>query len=84
MVTVQYLHSHAQNPLKIAYSNEIFACWPMFSYGQRSKCADLLNSYTQCTLGVFHVLDFVSTLQGSGGQCPFSGDDASECASPST
>ncbi len=33
------------NPLKIAYGNGIFACWPMFSYGQRSKCADLLNSY---------------------------------------
>ena len=24
-VTVQYLHSHAQNPLKIAYGNGIFA-----------------------------------------------------------
>ena len=37
--------SRAKNPLKIAYGNGIFACWPMFSYGQRSKCADLLNSY---------------------------------------
>ncbi|MEQ2564038.1 hypothetical protein WMO41_12835, partial [Ventrimonas sp. CLA-AP-H27] len=25
--------------------NGIFACKPMFSYGQRSECADLLNSY---------------------------------------
>ncbi|MBS5464134.1 hypothetical protein, partial [Clostridium sp.] len=39
-----------KNPLKIAYGNGIFACWPMFSYGQRSKCADLLNSYQQ-----FHI-----------------------------
>ena len=28
------------------YGNGIFACWPMFSYGQRSRCADLLNSYS--------------------------------------
>ena len=44
-VTVQYLHSHEQKSMKIAYGNGIFACQPMFSYGQRSKCADLLNSY---------------------------------------
>ena len=34
-----------KNPLKIAFGNGIFACKPMFSYGQRSECADLLNSY---------------------------------------
>jgi hypothetical protein len=32
--------------LKIAFGNGIFACKPMFSYGQRSECADLLNSYS--------------------------------------
>ena len=31
--------------MKIAFGNRIFACKPMFSYGQRSECADLLNSY---------------------------------------
>ncbi len=45
IVTVQYPHSYGQNPLKIAFGNGIFACKPMFSYGQRSECADLLNSY---------------------------------------
>ena len=44
-VTVQYLHSHEQKSMKIACGNGIFAYPPMFSYGQRSKCADLLNSY---------------------------------------
>ena len=44
-VTVQYLHSHEQKSMKIACGNGIFACHPVFSYGQRSKCADLLNSY---------------------------------------
>ena len=44
-VTVQYLHSHAQKSIKNCLRQWDFACWPMFSYGQRSKCADLLNSY---------------------------------------
>ncbi len=35
----------SKNPLKIAFGNRIFACKPMFSYGPRSECADLLNSY---------------------------------------
>ena len=48
-VTVQYLHSHEQKSMKIACGNGIFACHPMFSYGQRSKCADLLNSYDYFT-----------------------------------
>ncbi len=45
LVTVQYPHITGKNPLKIAFGNGIFACKPMFSYGQRSECADLLNSY---------------------------------------
>ena len=31
--------------MKIAFGNGIFASRRMFSYGQRSKCADLLDSY---------------------------------------
>ena len=46
-VTVQYLHSYMRkNPFQISYADGIFAFLPKFSYGQRSKCADLLNSYT--------------------------------------
>ena len=51
-VTVQYLHSHEQKSMKIACGNGIFACHPMFSYGQRSKCAALLNSYLFVTIFV--------------------------------
>ncbi len=43
-VTIQYLHSYVQNPFQISFADGIFAFQPMFSYGQRSKCADLLNS----------------------------------------
>ncbi|MBS5373833.1 hypothetical protein KHY84_11665, partial [butyrate-producing bacterium] len=32
-------------PFQISFADGIFALQPMFSYGQRSKCADLLNSY---------------------------------------
>ena len=35
----------AKSPFQIGCSDGIFAFRPMFSYGQRSKCADLLNSY---------------------------------------
>ena len=35
-----------KNPFKIDFVDGIFACRLRFSYGQRSKCADLLNSYT--------------------------------------
>ena len=34
-----------KNPFQISFADGIFAFQPMFSYGQRSKCADLLNSY---------------------------------------
>lgn len=64
-VTVQYLHTYRnlprsfpsdawqvtrKNPFQIGCADGIFAFKPMFSYGQRSKCADLLNSYQQ-----FHI-----------------------------
>ena len=32
-----------KNPFKIDFVDGIFACKLSFSYGQRSKCADLLN-----------------------------------------
>ena len=37
-----------KNPFQISFADGIFAFQPMFSYGQRSKCADLLNSYFKC------------------------------------
>ena len=36
-----------KNPFQISFADGIFAFQPMFSYGQRSKCADLLNSYKE-------------------------------------
>ena len=44
-VTIQYLHSYEQNPFQIGCADGIFAFMPILYYGQRSKCADLLNSY---------------------------------------
>ena len=52
-VTIQYLHSYAQNLFQISFADGIFAFQPMFSYGQRSKCADLLNSYYNLNFFVF-------------------------------
>ena len=34
-----------KNPFQIGCADRIFAFYSKFSYGQRSKCADLLNSY---------------------------------------
>ena len=34
-----------KNPFQIGCADRIFAFWSKFSYGQRSKCADLRNSY---------------------------------------
>ena len=36
-----------KNPFKIDFVDGIFACKLRFLYGQRSKCADLLSSYTK-------------------------------------
>ena len=59
-VTVQYLHTYrnlprsfpsdawqvtSKNPFQIGFADGIFAFRPMFYYGQRSKCADLLDRY---------------------------------------
>ena len=43
-VTVQYLTVTRKNPFQIGCADRIFAFLSKFSYGQRSKCADLLNS----------------------------------------
>ena len=45
LVTVQYLTVTRKNPFQIGCADRIFAVYSKFSYGQRSKCADLLNSY---------------------------------------
>ena len=44
-VTVQYLTVTRKNPFQIGCADRIFAFLSKFSYGQRSKCADLLNTY---------------------------------------
>ena len=46
-VTVQSLTVTSKNPFQIGFADGIFAFRPMFYYGQRSKCADLLNSYKE-------------------------------------
>ena len=50
-ITKSYLFSTftdtSKNPFKIDFYDGIFACKLRFSYDQRSKCADLLNSYTK-------------------------------------
>ena len=40
----------SKNPFKIDFVDGIFACKFRFSYGQRSKCADPLNSYSDSNL----------------------------------
>ena len=43
--TIALLRKYNKEPFHISFADGIFALQPMFSYGQRSKCADLLNSY---------------------------------------
>ena len=49
IIMISYLFSTFTDtgriPFKIDFVDGIFACKLRFSYGQRSKCADLLNSY---------------------------------------
>ena len=42
---LRYFHSYKQKSFETGCADGIFAFQLMFSYGQRSKCADLLNSY---------------------------------------
>ena len=39
-----------KNPFLIGFADGIFAFKPVFYYGQRSECADLLNSYQTNTI----------------------------------
>ncbi|MDO5417867.1 MAG: hypothetical protein Q4F29_11745, partial [Lachnospiraceae bacterium] len=51
-----------QKSMKIDFVDGIFACDSTFSYGQRSKCADLLNSYQDSLSGEINfpeISDFV-------------------------
>ena len=43
--TVQYLTVTHNNPFQIGYADGILALLAKIPYGQRSKCADLLNRY---------------------------------------
>ena len=45
----------SKNPFQIGCADGIFAFQLMFSYGQRSKCADLLNSYAE----FFYLFGFI-------------------------
>ena len=53
-ITKSYLFSTftdtSKNPCKIDFVDGIFACKLRFLYSQRSKCADLLNSYDPCSI----------------------------------
>ena len=40
----------SKNPFQIGFADGIFAFKPVFYYGQRSKCADLLNDYELSTI----------------------------------
>lgn len=44
-VTAQFFAVTCKNPFRIDFADGIFAFQPMFSYGQRSECTDLPNSY---------------------------------------
>ena len=48
----------SKNPFKIDFVDGIFASKLRFSYGQRSKCADLLNSY-KFSIKSYHILSAV-------------------------
>ena len=48
MVTISTFIVTSKNLFQIGCADGIFAFRLMFSYGQRSKCADLLNSYIKC------------------------------------
>lgn len=50
IVTVQCLIVTGKNPFQIGFADGIFAFKPVFYYGQRSECADLLNSYQTNTI----------------------------------
>ena len=80
-VTVQYPHTYgnlprsfpsdawqvtSKNPFQIGFADGIFAFKPVFCYGQRSKCADLLNNYLSSIFIAFiFPSDSLSRLMGA-------------------
>ena len=65
-VTVQSLTVTSKNPFQIGFADGIFAFKPVFCYGQRSKCADLLNNYLSSIFIAFIFLsDSLSRLMGA-------------------
>ena len=64
-VTVQSLTVTSKNPFQIGFADGIFAFKPVFCYGQRSKCADLLNNYLSSIFIAFiFPSDSLSRLMG--------------------
>ena len=65
-VTVQSLTVTSKNPFQIGFADGIFAFKPVFCYGQRSKCADLLNNYLSSIFIAFiFPSDSLSRLMGA-------------------
>ena len=56
----------SKNPFQIGFADGIFAFKPVFCYGQRSKCADLLNNYLSSIFIAFiFPSDSLSRLMGA-------------------
>ena len=72
-VTVQYLTVTRKNPFQIGCADRIFAFYSKFSYGQRSKCADLLNSYYLSTIALNPCPVKEYTRDYVTGSAPFTG-----------
>ena len=72
-VTVQYLTVTRKNPFHIGCADRIFAFYSKFSYGQRSKCADLLNSYYLSTIALNPCPVKEYTRDYVTGSAPFTG-----------
>ena len=65
-VTVQSLTVTSKKPFQIGFADGIFAFKPVFCYGQRSKCADLLNNYLSSIFIAFiFPSDSLSRLMGA-------------------
>ena len=72
-VTVQYLTVTRKNPFQIGCADRIFAFYSKFSYGQRSKFADLLNSYYLSTIALNPCPVKEYTRDYVTGSAPFTG-----------
>ena len=72
-VTVQHLTVTRKNPFQIGCADRIFAFYSKFSYSQRSKCADLLNSYYLSTIALNPCPVKEYTRDYVTGSAPFTG-----------